>query len=82
MELTLEPALAAKVELWSAETGRPAGELVEDAIAGYFSEVEELRNLLRCRYDEIADGRVQPVDGAEAYRQLKNRASQRRKSIA
>jgi hypothetical protein len=56
--------------------------LVEDAIAGYFSEVEELRNLLRCRYDEIADGRVQPVDGAEAYRQLKNRASQRRKSIA
>ena len=37
MVLTLEPALAAKVERWSAETGRPAGELVEDAIAGYFN---------------------------------------------
>jgi hypothetical protein len=82
MELTLEPVLAAKVEQWSAETGRPAGELVEDAIAGYFNEVGELRTMLDSRYDEIASGKVQLVDGAEACRLLKERAAARQRSIA
>jgi predicted DNA-binding protein len=82
MELRLEPVLAAKVEQWSAETGRPAGDLVEDAIAGYFSELEELRTTLDRRYDEIASGKVQLVDGAEACRLLRERAAARQKSIA
>jgi predicted DNA-binding protein len=72
MELSLQPVLAAKVEQWSAETGRPAGELVEDAIAGYFNEIEGLRNLLDSRYDEIVSGQVQPLDGVEACRLIKN----------
>jgi len=80
--LRLEPVLAAKVEQWSAETGRPAGDLVEDAIAGYFSELEELRTTLDRRYDEIASGKVQLVDGAEACRLLRERAAARQKSIA
>ena len=79
MELRLEPVLAAKVDQWSAETGRPAGELVEDAIAGYFSELGELRSMLDRRYDDIAAGRVEPVDGGEARRLLKERAAARRK---
>jgi hypothetical protein len=82
MELTLEPALAAKVEQWSAETGRPAGELVEDAIAGYFNEIEVLRNMLDSRYDEIVNGKVQPLDGVEACRLIRERAEARRKLIA
>jgi predicted DNA-binding protein len=82
MELHLEPELAAKVERWSAETGRPPGDLVEDVIAGYFREIEDLQTLLDSRYDEIASGKVQLVDGAEAYRLLKERAAARRKSIA
>ena len=80
--MRLEPVLAAKVEQWSAETGRPAGDLVEDAIAGYFSELEELRTTLDRRYDEIASGKVQLVDGAEACRLLRERAAARQKSIA
>ena len=80
--MRLEPVLAAKVEQWSAETGRPAGDLVEDAIAGYFSELEELRTTLDRRYDEIASGKVQLVDGAEASRLLRERAAARQKSIA
>jgi hypothetical protein len=82
MELTLDPALTAKVEQWSAETGRPAGELVEDAIAGYFNEIEGLRNMLDCRYDDIVSGKVQPLDGVEACRLLKERAAARQRSIA
>jgi hypothetical protein len=82
MELRLEPVLAAKVEQWSVETGRPPGELVEDAIAGYFNELGELRSMLDGRYDGIAVGQVQPIDGVDARRLLTERAAARRKSIA
>ena len=82
MVLSLEPALAAKVEQWSAETGRPATDLVEDAIAGYFNEIEELRSKLDSRYDEIVNGKVQPLDGIEVCRLIRERAEARRKQIA
>jgi hypothetical protein len=82
MELRLESTLAAKIQQWSAETGRPAGELIEDAIAGYFSELGELRSMLDRRYDEIVSGKVQLVDGVEACRLLKERAAARQRSIA
>jgi hypothetical protein len=82
MELHLEPKLAAKVEQWSAETGRPIGDLVEDAITGYFTEVGEIRTTLDSRYDDIESGAVQPVDGEEACRILRERAAARQKSIA
>ena len=80
MELHLEPELAAKVEQWSAETGRPPGDLVEDAIAGYLSEAGELRAMLDRRYDEIANGKVQPLDGPETVRLIKERAAARPRS--
>lgn len=80
MEIRLEPELAAKVEQWSADTGRPAGELVEDAFAGFFAEIAEIRQMLDSRYDDIASGRVRPIPGEEAYRILKERAQARRKS--
>jgi hypothetical protein len=80
MEIRLEPGLAAKVERWSAETGRPAGELAEDAFAGYFAEIAEIRQMLDSRYDDLASGRVRPIPGEEAYRILMERAQARRKS--
>jgi predicted transcriptional regulator len=82
MELRLEPELAAKVEQWSTETGRPANELVEDAITGYFSEVEGIKATLDSRYEDIESGRVKMVDGEEACRILLERAAARQKSIA
>ena len=80
MEIHLEPVLAAKVEQLSAETGRPAGELVEDAIAGYFAEIAEIRQTLDSRYDDLVSGRVRPIPGEEAYQTLKGRLQTRRKS--
>ncbi|MGO9336712.1 MAG: hypothetical protein ACLPY1_04300 [Terracidiphilus sp.] len=82
MEVRLEPELAAKVIQWSAETGQPVAHLVQDAIAGYFNEVEELRAMLDRRYDEIVSGKVQGMDGPEAVRLIRERATARRKTIA
>jgi len=80
MEVRLEPELAAKVIQWSAETGQPIAHLVEDAIAGYFSEVEQIKATLDRRYDEIISGKVQGLDGPEVVRLIKERAAARRKS--
>jgi hypothetical protein len=82
MEVRLQPELAAKVKQWSAETGLPIGDLVEDAITGYFSEVEELRATLDRRYDEMVSGKVKGVPGDEARRILEERIAARQRSIA
>jgi hypothetical protein len=82
MELRLEPQLAAKVEQWSAETGRPASDLVEDVILGYFSEAERIKATLDSRYDDVESGRVEPRDSEDAIRLLRSRAAARQKPIA
>ena len=78
----MEPELAAKVIQWSEETGQPVAHLVEGAITGYFSEVEELRTTLDRRYDEIVSGKVKGIPGDEARRILEERIAARRRSVA
>lgn len=64
MDLHLNnPDLQAKLESWVTETGRGPGELVEEAMAGYFDELARTRQMLNSRYDDLKSGRVQPIDG-------------------
>jgi hypothetical protein len=78
MEVHLKPDLQAKLDRWSAETGRPPDELVEEAMAGYFEELAEVRGMLDGRYDDLHSGRVQPIDGAEALTRLREKSRARR----
>ena len=64
------PDLQAKVDQWVNTTGRPAEELVEDAIAGYFDELAHVRRTLDTRYDDIKGGKVKMIPGDVAYEQL------------
>jgi hypothetical protein len=82
MEVCPEPELAAKVIRWSAQTGRPVADLVEGAIAGYSTEVEELRATLDRRYDDLVRGKVKGIPGDEARRILDERITARRRSVA
>ena len=41
-------------------------DLVEDALAGYLTEVAEVREMLDGRYDDIKSGRAKAIDG-EAF---------------
>lgn len=79
MEVHLSnPDLEAKIDQWMMETGRPADELVEDAMAGYLGELAQMRELLDRRYDEIKCGKTQLMDGEEAFvRLLKKTEAQR-----
>jgi len=51
MEVHLRPEVQAKLERMARESGRPGDELLEDAILGYFDELEYAREMLDRRYD-------------------------------
>ncbi|MGB7024508.1 MAG: hypothetical protein WBD73_11980 [Candidatus Acidiferrales bacterium] len=49
-------------------------------MAGYLAELAQLRSTLERRYDEVKSGRVQPVEGEEAFRRLRSKSQNRRRS--
>jgi hypothetical protein len=51
---------------------------LQDAIAGYFEELTQLRGMLDSRYDDIKSGRVKPIDGEEAFARLRRKSEVRR----
>jgi predicted DNA-binding protein len=66
MEVHFKPETETRLNELASKSGRPTDELVEDALAGYFEEVAEVREMLDSRYDDIKSGRVKPIDG-EAF---------------
>ena len=78
MEVHLAPDLEAKLSKLAAETGRAKNQLVEDAVAGYFQELAQAREMLDSRYDDIKSGRVKPVDGEEAFARMRKKSEVRR----
>jgi predicted transcriptional regulator len=73
MEVHFKPDLQAKLDKLATETGRPTGELVEDAVAGYFEELVQAREMLNSRYDDLESGRVKRIDGEEFFESLRRR---------
>lgn len=78
MELNLRQETQSRIQALAAETGRPADDLVEDAIAGYLRELAQTRELLDSRFDDLQTGRVQPIDGDEAFSSLRRKSVDRR----
>jgi hypothetical protein len=70
MEVHFKPDVQAKLDQMARESGRPSGELVEDAVIGYFDELAHTREMLDRRFDDLESGRVKPIDGEEAYGRL------------
>jgi len=74
MDLHLSnPDLQAKIDRWVAETGRAPDELVEDAMAGYFEELTQTREMLNSRCDDLKSGSVKPIDGEQFFEHLRRR---------
>jgi predicted DNA-binding protein len=71
MEVHLTAETEKKLKDLAAQSGRGTDDLVEDAIAGYFDEVLQIRETLSSRYDDLKSGRVKPIDGEEAFTRLK-----------
>ena len=77
MEVHVKPETESRLHELAAQTGRPADDLVEDAIAAYLQELAQVRETLDIRYDEIKSGRVQPIDGEEALARLRRKSADR-----
>jgi predicted transcriptional regulator len=80
MVVHLKPETESRLQQLAATTGRAPDELVEYAMAGYLTELTQVRSLLDGRYDDIKSGRVQPVDGEEAFDRLRQKSQDRRSS--
>jgi hypothetical protein len=73
MEVNFAPELQAKIDQLVNETGRPVEKLIEDALAGYASELAQTREMLDGRYDELKSGTVKPIDGEAFFESLRQR---------
>jgi predicted transcriptional regulator len=74
----LDPELEKKLDALAAQTGRPTSELVEDAMAGYLTELNSTRETLHRRHDQLKSGQVEPIDGEEARARLQEKSARRR----
>lgn len=79
MVVHLKPETESRLQKLAATTGRAPDELVEDAMAGYLTELAELRKTLDGRYDEVKGGRVQPIEGEVAFHRLRTNRERRRR---
>jgi hypothetical protein len=83
MEVHFSPDVQAKLDQLARDTGCRSEELLEDAVVGLFDELAYAREMLDRRYDDLESGRVQLVDGEEAFRRLmdKTEAQRRRRPV-
>ena len=79
MEVHFSPELEQKLNDLALESGRPAAELVQDAVAGLVDEFADTRAMLDSRYDDIKSGKVKliPGDELEAYFREKSENARR-----
>ena len=82
MEVHFSPELEKKLNELATLSGRPADELVQDAVAGWFDELADTRNMLDRRYDDIKSGKVELIPGDEAFARLRERIVARRSEPA
>jgi len=75
MEVHFTAETEKKLKDLSAMSGRATDELVEDAMAGYFVEVQQIRQTLNGRYDDLKSGKVKPVPGDEVEAHFREKSA-------
>ena len=78
MEIHFTPDVEKKLNDLAAQSGRRTDDLLLDALAGYFDELVETRDMLNSRFDELKSGKLKPIDGEEAFARLKARTEAQR----
>jgi predicted transcriptional regulator len=79
MVVHLKPETESRLQELAATTGRAPDDLVEDAMAGYLADLAHVHRTLDERYDDIRGGRVQPIDGEEAFKRLRQKSENSRR---
>jgi len=82
MEVHFSPELEKRLNDLARQSGRPAVELVQDAVAELMDELAATRTMLDGRYDGIQSGKVKLIPGDEAFARLRDRIAARRTTPA
>ena len=82
MEVHLSPELEKQITELSSQSGRATDDLVEDAMAGYLTELREVRNTLDSRYEDLKTGNVKPIQGDEVEAHVRNKSATARRRPA
>lgn len=78
MQVNFDPTLQTKLDKLAERSGRPALELVQDAVAGYLEELDGTTLMLDSRYDDIKSGKVKLIPGEEVFAKLREKSEARR----
>jgi len=78
MEVDFSPEVQAKLDQMARDAGKQPTDVIEDAVVGLFDELSYMREMLNRRYDEMESGKVQGIDGEEAYHRLMEKTQARR----
>jgi hypothetical protein len=81
MEVHFSPDTEKKLKELSTQSGRRTDDLVEDALAGYFDEVLQVREMLDSRYDDLKSGRVKPISRDEVIAHFREKSAARRQAF-
>jgi hypothetical protein len=81
MEMHIKPETESRLTELASKSGRATDDLVEDALAGYLTEVAEVHEMLDGRYDDIKSGRVKPIDGEVFFDGLRQREDELRRTL-
>ena len=73
MEVHIKPETESRLKDLASKSGRPADDLIEEALAGYLEEAAQVREMLDSRYDDIKSGRVKPIDGQAFFDSFRQR---------
>lgn len=78
MEVHFPPETEKKLADFVVQSGRDTDEILQDALAGYFDEVMQTREMLSSRYDDLKSGRVKPISGDEVEAYFRQKSAVRR----
>jgi hypothetical protein len=78
MEVHFTPDVEKKLNDLATQSGRGTDEVLQDALAVYFDELVQTRDVLNSRYDELKSGRVKAIDGEKVIARLREKSAARR----
>ena len=81
IEVHLSAETEKKLKDLSAQSGRGTDDLVEDAMAGYFDEVRQVREMLDGRYDDLKSGRVNPISRDEVIAHFREKSESAKRTL-
>ena len=73
MEVHFTAETKKKLKDLAALSGQATDDIVEDATVAYIQKLNQLRQTLDSRYDDLESGLVKPIDGEQFFESLRQR---------